>query len=59
MKEAVNISVDNDVLEKFRIALQLNGETFDDATETLMRQYNSKTLEQISQSYSPKSSARN
>lgn len=59
MKEAVNISVDNDVLEKFRIALQLNGETFDDATETLMRQYISKTFEQISQSYSPKSSARN
>lgn len=51
MKEETIIFVDKDVLEKFRIALQLNGETCDGAVETLMRQYISKTFEQISQTY--------
>jgi len=55
MKREVTVSLDNDVYDKFCIALRLNGETEDEAIENCMRTYIARTFERVSQEYNPNS----
>ena len=52
MKNEVLFYIDNDVYEKFCMALRLNGEDENDAIERSLREYISKTFERISHEYS-------
>lgn len=58
MDKSVTFIVDADVYEKFCIALNLANETKDVAAENCMRWYIAKTFEEASQTYNPKSVAR-
>lgn len=51
MKKELAILLDNDVYEKFYIALQLAKESENDAIEKCIRNYISKTFEKVSQEY--------
>lgn len=53
MEKEVRFLVDNDVFEKFSIALRLTGEDENIAIENCMRTYIAKTFERASQEYSP------
>jgi hypothetical protein len=53
MKKEITFSLDNDVYEKFCIALHLTNEDEDDAVENCMRAYIAKTFERASREYSP------
>ena len=53
MKKEITFSLDNDVYEKFCIALHLTNEDEDDAVENCMRAYIAKTFERASHAYSP------
>jgi hypothetical protein len=56
--KSVTFTVDVDVYEKFCIALNLTNETQDAAVESCIRWYIAKTFEKASQTYNPKSVAR-
>lgn len=53
MKKGITFSLDNDVYEKFCIALRLTNEDENDAIENCMRTYIARTFEKVSQEYSP------
>ncbi len=55
MKKEVSLLIDNDVYEKFCIALRLAEETEDEAVENCMRTYIARTFERVSQEYNPNS----
>ncbi|MFV0361478.1 MAG: hypothetical protein ACK5LL_00090, partial [Suipraeoptans sp.] len=52
MKKEITFSLDNDIYEKFCIALHLTNEDEDDAVENCMRTYIAKTFEKASHEYS-------
>lgn len=54
----VTFTVDADVYEKFCIALNLTNETQDAAVESCMRWYIAKAFDKASQTYNPKTVAR-
>lgn len=58
MKKDVTFTVDADIYEKFCIALNLTEETQDDAAENCMRWYIAKTFEKASQTYNPRTAAK-
>lgn len=58
MDKSVTFVVDTDVYEKFCIALNLANETKDVAAENCMRWYIAKTFEKASQTYNPKTVAK-
>jgi hypothetical protein len=53
MKKEITFSLDNDVYEKFCIALHLTNEDEDDAIENCMRAYIAKAFERALREYSP------
>ena len=53
MKKEITFSLDNDVYEKFYIALHLTNEDEDDAIENCMRAYIAKAFERALREYSP------
>lgn len=58
MKKKVSITIDNDIYEKFCLALNLTGESQDVAIENCMRWYIAKTFEKASQTYNPRTIAK-
>ncbi|MEE0884729.1 MAG: hypothetical protein U0L59_05835 [Faecalimonas sp.] len=52
MKKDLTFSLDNDVYEKFCIALRLANENENDVIENCVRAYIAKTFEKVSQEYS-------
>jgi hypothetical protein len=58
MDKNVTFTVDADVYEKFNIALNLTNETKDVAIENCMRWYIAKTFEKVSQTYNPRTAAK-
>ena len=53
MKKEVSFLLDNDVYDKFCIALRLTEETEDEAIENCMCTYIARTFERVSQEYNP------
>lgn len=53
MEKEVHFLIDNDVYEKFCIALHLTNEDENEAIEKCMRTYIARTFERASQEYSP------
>lgn len=53
MKKEVTFLIDNDIYEKFCIALHLSGESENVAIENCMRTYIARTFERASHEYSP------
>lgn len=58
MKRDISFSIDNDIYEKFRIALRLTEEDENEAIENCMRAYIVKTFERTSQEYNTNSRKR-
>lgn len=58
MDKSVTFTVDADVYEKFCIAMSLTNETKDVAAENCIRWYITKTFEKASQTYNPKTVAK-
>ena len=56
MRKNITFSVDPDVYEKFSIALNLSGETADEAGETCLCWYIAQAFGNASKEYSPKAS---
>ena len=54
MAERVTFNIDADVYDKFCLALNLTGQTQDEAAETCLRWYIANTFEQASHDYNPK-----
>ena len=52
MKKELTFEIDDDIYEKFRMALQLAVENENEVIENCMRTYISKTFEKVSQVYS-------
>lgn len=53
MKKKIEFLIDEDIYEKFCIALRLTDENQNDAMENCMRTYIARTFEKISHEYSP------
>lgn len=53
MKNEIRFLIENDVYEKFAIALRLTGEDENEAIENCIRTYIAKTFERVSQEYNP------
>ncbi len=47
----INVTVDNDIVEKFEIALRLSGESKSDVIGSLMRKYISQTFSHLAENY--------
>lgn len=58
MDRNITVSIDEDVYEKFWLAMKLTKDSENHAIETSMRWYIAKTFEKVSQDYNPKSPAR-
>ena len=58
MDRKITVSIDQDVYEKFCLAMNLTKDTENHAIETCMRWYIAKTFEKVSQDYNPKAAAR-
>lgn len=54
MKKNISFNIDADVYDKFNMALNLSGETSDEAAESCLRWYIAKTFESASKEYTPK-----
>lgn len=58
MDRNITVSIDEDVYEKFCLAMNLTKDSENHAIETCMRWYIAKTFEKASQDYNPKAAAR-
>lgn len=58
MRKNVTFKIDADIYDKFCIALNLTNDTEDIAIENCMRWYIAKTFEKVSQTYNPRTSAK-
>ena len=58
MEKNVTFTVDADIYEKFCMALNLTAETQNEAAENCMRWYIAKTFEKASQTYNPRTVAK-
>lgn len=56
MSKDISFFVDVDLYEKFNIALNLTGETSDEAAETCLRWYIAQAFSNASKEYTPKTS---
>lgn len=54
MKKKVDFSVDVDIYDKFRLALNLTNDIENEALEICMKWYIARTFEKVSQEYNPK-----
>lgn len=54
MAKQVTFNVDEDIFNKFCLALNLSGQTQDEAAESCLRWYIANTFEKASQDYNPK-----
>ena len=54
MRKNISFSVDSDVYEKFNMALNLSGETVDDAGEVCLRWYIAQAFGNVSKEYTPR-----
>ena len=59
MKKEIVFKIDNDINEKFNLALSLTQDDQNTAIENCMKWYISKSFEQASQTYSPSSKLKN
>jgi hypothetical protein len=57
MAERVTFSIDADIYDKFCLALNLSGQTKDEAAESCLRWYIANTFEQASHDYKPNKKA--
>lgn len=58
MVRNITVSIDEDVYEKFCLAMNLTKDSENHAIETCMRWYIAKTFEKASQDYNPKTAAK-
>lgn len=58
MRKNITISIDEDIYEKFLLAMKLTNDSEEVAIENCMRWYIAKTFEKASQVYNPKSLAK-
>ncbi len=58
MDRKINFFIDEDVYEKFYLAMNLTKDSENDAIETCMKWYIAKTFEKASQDYNPKAVAK-
>lgn len=58
MDRKISFSIDEDVYEKFCLAMNLTKDTENNAIETCMRWYIANTFEKASQDYNPKTAAK-
>lgn len=54
MRKSISFNVDADVFDKFNMALNLSGETSDEAADSCLRWYIAQTFGNVSKEYTPR-----